>query len=715
MSPEQVKGKDLDARTDLFSFGAVLYEMATGQLPFRGETSGMIFNSILERPPAPPVRINPEVPPKLEEIINKCLEKDREVRCQSAAELRADLKRLKRDTESSGRNVAVAIGQNPVPPKPSGTRVKLIYGSLIAMALFALGFGWFWFKGRGPAPRKVFSERQISHNLSDSSTRGGEISPDGKYVAYTDDKGLHLSAIESGEAHDIAVPEEMRTNLWGVTWFPDGEKLIFDCKSESEGDVLWLISVFGGAPRKLRAHSFRAKVSPDETSIAFLSGFPGDAHEIWLAGANGENARKILESETDDYESLAWSPSSRRLAYLKRFEKPGLSNNVRGSILTLSLDGGSPSVVVSDPTLLLWSGAAWLPDGRLIFSSWESTTGNAASLWAIDTDPRTGLPSGKPAKLANWPATLASRPSASRDGSRLVVDKSHRWDDIYVGELKEHSTRLDSPNRLTTSDSSNNPFAWSRDSRTILFTSNRMGREQIFKQRLDSDTPELLVKSPEDQWGGAFSPDAAWVLYFSQVHGGESPPASRKLMRSPVSGGPPEQVLEAPADPMILFDCPSQASSSCVISRGEQGQLIFYALDPFKGQGREMIRTKLKRATDLNFSISPDGSHIAVASIDQLRGQVRLLDLRIGTERNLQLPQGSLTDGFRWTADGNALVAHIQTTEQHIVRIDLDGKIRILIQRPHEWVGGPCPSPDGRHLAYEQWTFNNNVWLLENF
>ena len=143
MSPEQVKGKELDARTDLFSFGVVMYEMATGKLPFRGETSGMIFHAILERQPVPAVRINPEVPPKLEEIVNKCLEKDRSLRYQHASDIRTDLQRLKRDTESA-KTVAAGTGASRTQWRVN--RVAALGGVAVLLALAAATF--FLFRAR---------------------------------------------------------------------------------------------------------------------------------------------------------------------------------------------------------------------------------------------------------------------------------------------------------------------------------------------------------------------------------------------------------------------------------------------------------------------------------------------------------------------------------------------------------------------------------------
>ena len=368
---------------------------------------------------------------------------------------------------------------------------------------------------------------------------------------------------------------------------------------------------------------------------------------------------------------------------------------------------------------LMWDDGSliWTRDGRMVFSL-SNGSGDVINLWEITTDPQTGEPSGKPVKITNWDALAARRPSVSQDANRLVVVKVHRRNDVYVGELKDGGTRLESPTRLTVSESRDTPSAWTSDSKAVLFDSDRTGRSQIFKQALEQEAAEPLLQGPDGETGAQLSPDGAWILYWSSVLGtGASPAATQKLMRLPANGGSPEQVLDIPGDIAADFHCPFHPPGSCVLSRWERGWLIFDALDPVHGRGKELARTKLGAPSAYaSLSVSPDGSWVAFASQDQLPEQVRIIDLRKATERNLQLSHGLSIWNLSWAVDGNAIFAAGSLAGNLIIRIELDGKTSVLLNRGrNHFLGHPCPSPDGRHLAFGQLAFESNAWLLENF
>jgi serine/threonine protein kinase/Tol biopolymer transport system component len=703
MSPEQVRGEKLDARSDLFSFGLVIYEMATGKQAFREDTAADLHQAILHRAPVPARDLNPVLPLRLEEIINKTLEKDRDVRCHSAAELRADLKRLKRDTESSPPVLQSPAAEVAAARKRDRGR-KLLYAFAVVVVLLGLGLGWAWLRSEHFAPRRLLRERQLTHNAPENRVLSSEISPDGRYLLYADTKGLHLNIIDTGEIHDIALPADLQTQLWDVSWFPDGEKVLLTSQSEDEGRVIWVTSVFGGAPQKLRTHSWAAVASPQGSSVAFIS---GRGHEIWVMGSKGENPKKLISSETEKFSTITWSPTGQRLAYISA---QSAGDELGGSIETVTPDGGMGSSVLSDSRLETDRIAAllWLRDGSLIFSLREHSQAVEGNLWKTTADPRTGRASGQRIKITNWYGFTPWIPSASKDGTRLVVIKGRNRDDVYVGDLKENGTRLDPPKRLTVSDSQDYPAAWSRDSTAVIFQSNRAGRIQLFRQQLDHDSAQLLIEGPDDEEDAIISPDGNWILYWITTHG-DAPPRVRRLMRLPSSGGSPEQLLEVPKAWASAFDCPAHEGSPCIFSRPEPDHLIFYALDPLQGLGKEVARTQGPTGSS-PWSISPDGKSIAIA----ITNGVRIIDLNKRSER--ELPFQGFIYSLSWSPDNKALFATALSRDYLIVRIDLDGRTHALLNRGrNQWLGSVWASPDGRYLAFSQQSFDSNTWLLEDF
>jgi serine/threonine protein kinase/Tol biopolymer transport system component len=382
MSPEQLRGKELDGRTDLFSFGVVLYEIATGVLPFRGETSAVITEAILNRTPVPPTRINAELPPKLEEIISKAMEKDRELRCQTAGEMRADLKRLKRSLDSSRTSTvdetaagssgsAVSAVMQTAPTKSKGGPSSAL---LVACTVVALAAGVYVGKllfTKGPSPPPVY--RQLTFRRG--SIRSARFAPDGQTILY--------SAAWQGSPVDVftARPEAPEARSMGLT-----RTQLVSVSSASEMAVLlnskaigtWVnmgtlarAPLVGGAPREVLEQVQWADWSADGTSLAVVRDMGGRNRLEFPIG-------KSL------YETGGWighprvSPKGDQIAFI---DHP-VQGDDSGSLALVDLNGNKRSLSGEWFTI---QGLAWSPDGKEIWFT-ASKSGVDRTLYAVSMD-----------------------------------------------------------------------------------------------------------------------------------------------------------------------------------------------------------------------------------------------------------------------------------------------------------------------------------------
>jgi eukaryotic-like serine/threonine-protein kinase len=723
MSPEQVRGENLDARTDLFSFGLVLYEMAARQRAFNGDTAPALHDAILHHIPVPVRDLNSSLPLKLGQVIEKAIQKDRERRYQSAEEMRAGLERL---------------------IWPAGMKNRALQWTPLVAAVFILllvAGAVFWVRSREFASLVELKQRQLTANSSENPVGGAKISPDGKYLAYTDLNGLHLKLLQTGEIRDIpAVANGSHVELEIGPWFPDGTRLLLNLRenaNQASGRYsIWTLTILGGAPRKLRDDALAWSISPDGSLVAFTTnkGRIGD-REIWLMDSNGAQARRTYQTdENSNVGRTEWFPDGQRILY--QLESQG-SKIPEERIESRTLTGGASATLLASK--LWWADEGirdfyLLPDGRLIYLTGEQgINGPSCNYWQMALDTRTGTARGKPRQLTNWAGVCMDYTSATADGKRLVFTKWWTERSVYVANLEASGTRLTAPHRLTLSDGQEIPTAWTSDSKAVIFESNSNGRLGIFRQRLEKGTAEPIVASitdspavfgDEDRTAARVSPDGAWVLYSVFPKDSLSSPTA-ELMRAPLTGGSSSLVLAA-----RIYDAPRCArlpTSLCVFAEDAPNgkQLIFTSFDPVKGRGAELTRFDIAQSgaysntTDSQsrtfiWDLSPDGTHIAV--LKRSDGRIHILSTTGRETQDIVVKGWNSLMTLNWAADGKGLFVSSRREDSSVLlHVDMQGNPKIIWEQKG-WIGTRgVPSPDGRHIAILAFKLNNNVWMMENF
>jgi eukaryotic-like serine/threonine-protein kinase len=539
MSPEQVRAKELDARTDLFSFGAVLYEMATGAMPFRGESSGLILNAILERDPVPALRVNPDLPPNLENIINKALEKDRNLRYQAAAEMRTDLQRLRRDTES-GRSaakeaVAGSLGESRSKNrenvsegavKESGHRPgrwRFRLAAVIAIAVAALAILVYQIVAPLP-PLRVLGYAQVTNDARVKlwPQFGNELPlvTDGSRIYFTETPFVSSALMQvstfGGEASKVPVPIP-DYGLADIS--PDRSSLLMQSYSIQEQQYnLWVLQLAAGTPHRLgELHGYDGTWSPDGQHLLFAQG-----QDLFIAKADGAEQKKLATLPGSPWWPR-WSPDGSRIR-ISVFDR----DRGTDSLWEMQRDGTNPHALLND-----WNSppqeccGSWTPDGQYFL--FQSTRNGTTQIWAMPE--RRGLlrrANSEPSELTTGPLSYFT-PVASTDGKRVFAIGSQPR-----GELA-HFNQKSLQFEPYLSGLSADGVEFSRDGQWVTYSSYPEG--SLWRTKADSSERLQLTFPPMRVGLPRWSPDGKRIVFTGILHG-----QGLKTYLVNAAGGTPQQI-----------------------------------------------------------------------------------------------------------------------------------------------------------------------------
>ena len=714
MSPEQARGEELDGRSDIFSLGAVLYQMITGKHPFPGSTSAVIFDKILHEAPVAPVSLNPTVPPEFERILNKALEKDRDVRYQVAAELRADLKRLQRELDSgrtpvapsASRSAVSAVSALPLAEEPKkissgsvlveaarknkfGAGLALAIGAVVAVAA---AFGIYSLvRQTQHAPFEQFSIENLTNN---GHIAMAALSPDGKYVLHArEDAGLQslwLRHIPTGSNTQVEAPTA--TRYAGLTFSPDGNYIFFVRRDEAEHTIATLYSapVLGGTPRLLiKDVDSPITFSPDGQRFAYLREHHDTPnYDLFLARSDGSFDRALFKDTPVPTASAApaWSPDGKTIVV--PLAQP--TEDALGGLLAVDVATGKQSQISLTQSRIYYD-PTWLPDGSaLLLAAAPAETGLSRRQIGLLSYPAGVF------RLLTTDTNNYFHPSISADARSFVATQS-----LFRYELDvAPAASPDSIHRVPlSSDVPIWRWDWSADGRLVIPQDGDI-------RLVGENGGETLVLSDKKHLVDEVTPCGAQSFIFRSI--GRSRPAALNLWR----------VDSAGANPRQLTSGLNESEPRC----SRDGKWVYY-IDVTDHQSLKRISVDggspqtLKDSPVDSWTLSPDDKLAASLEVRELDHKLTLdlfsIDDRREEYRNIDQ---RASPPIAFSPDGKALVYVVRDKGiDNLWQQPLDGGApRQLTHFTTERIGGFAFSQDGAKLAVERAHFESDAVLLRD-
>ena len=689
MSPEQALGEKVDARTDIFSFGVVLYEMLSGASPFAGTSDAAIYNATINKNPPSLSESNREIPSELDQIISRAIEKNRDARYQTASDLNRDLQRLKQNSST----------ENPVnySAKSSKTNfVKILFPLAAVFLLAALAFGYFRYFGKETNPPNVAQNFNFTQFTSGGDELYPSLSPDSKTVIFASRKSgnwdIYFQRI--GGANAINLTENSPDTDYQAVYSPDGEQIAFH--SERDGGGLFVMGATGENVRRVSDFGFLPAWSPDGKEIAFCktnfedpSALYNSSGAIWVLNLASGEKREIFSQ--DSYQP-GWSPNGERIAFWT------VGDGGTRSIKTVSRTGGE-AVVVTDNSLLDWN-PVWSPDGKYLYFS--SNRGGSMNFWRVKIDEKSGVPQANPEPFTT-PSTYSGYLAFSPNGKTFAYVQTVNSSNIVQAEFNPNTETIAAKTTdITQSGRIDRNPSVSPDGEWIAFDAIKDKQEDLFLMKPDGSNLRQLTNDIDKDRAPRWSPDGKKLMFYSNRSG------KYQTWTIKTDGSDLSQVNPT-ADFFSLLSFWSPDNSKILQNISDKEAVIFETSKPISEQ--KPFQLPPVSSPDywlMVFDWSPDGGKLALLKIGKQTGLRGIVIYDFSSHKYREL--ADFGDSPVWLNDNRRLIFF---HKNKIFLCDtLTAKTKEIMSAPTtENLQGITISPDNRSIYFSLEKKTSSVWL----